>query len=346
MGASVRGIAEQAAALLRTSDDAIGAVLALRTSERDVAGQASATRTISEAVAEEARQGENAVSETIEAMGGIRESFASVEQAIGELSARSSAIGEVVEVIDEVSAESALLSLNAAIIAAQAGSQGRAFGVLADEIHGLAERTSQSNQEIAKLVRAVRGEIERSVAAVAEGRVRVERGVARSEGAGAALAGILERCGDAVERASDILRAGEIQSERLAEVERAFGSVREGVHAMGDALREHGSASAGVLRIADEVRALGEDVKKLTVAQRGETDRSARAMEGVAERTRQVRSAVDGQRESCGQIRRALDGLKGGSEETAGAARELREVLKILAERAGRLSQELERFTL
>jgi methyl-accepting chemotaxis protein len=247
-------------------------------------------------------------------------------------------------VIDEVSAETALLSLNAAIIAAQAGSQGKAFGVVAEQVHELAERTAQSSGEIAKLVRAVREEIERSVAAVAEGRVRVEQGATRSEGAGRALAGILERCSDAVARTSDILRAGAAQSERLGEVERAFAAVREGVAAMDDALRDHGNASAGVLRIAHEVSALGDDVKKLTVAQRGETDRSVQAMEGVSERTRLMRGAVDGQRQSCAEIRHALDGLRGGSEETAGAARELREVLKVLAERAGRLSQEIDRF--
>jgi methyl-accepting chemotaxis protein len=66
----------------------------------------------------------------------------------------------------------------------------------------------------------------------------------------------------------------------------------------------------------------------------------------VAERTKEVRAAVDGQREDCAQIDAALGGLRAGGQQTAAAASALQEVLATLAERAARLTREIERFTL
>ena len=346
MTASVRGIEGRAVELLAASDAAVEAVTELRASERNVGAHAEETRTIAEGVAVEARSGADAVDETAQAIVGVRESFARIREAIDALATRSTSIGEVVSVMDAVAGQTALLSLNASIIAAQAGEQGRSFNVVAGSIRGLADRTSGSSREIGELLASVRAEIERAVAAVAEGALRVERGTERADGAGRALAGILARCGETAERASDILRAGAAQSERLSAVERSFAAVRREVHAIGAALQEHGKAASEVLHTTDAVRGLGEDVKRQTVAQRADVSRAARATAEVSERTREVRTAVDGQREGCAQIDKALAGLRTGGQDAAAAASALHEVIATLAERAARLAREVERFTL
>jgi methyl-accepting chemotaxis protein len=346
MAASVRGIDGRAVELLSASDAAVAAVAELRSSERTVGGHAEETRTIAESVALEAKQGASAVAETAEAIDGVRASFDRVREVIGTLAARSTSIGEVVSVMDGVAGQTALLSLNASIIAAQAGEQGRSFNVVAGSIRGLADRTSGSSREIGAILDGVREEIERAVAAVGEGAQSVAHGTERAEGAGRALSGILARCGDTAERAADILRAGAAQSERLAEVERSFAAVRHEVQAIGAALQEHAKAASDVLRTTDAVRALGDDVKKQTVAQRADVSRAVRATAAVSDRTREVRAAVDGQREGCAQIDTALGGLRAGGREAAAAATALREVLATLAERAAKLTREIERFTL
>lgn len=86
---------------------------------------------------------------------GIREGVEGVRKLVADMSASAQRAGEILALIDDISAETTLLAINAAIEAAHAGAQGLSFSVIADEIGKLATTTHDSTQEIAAAISGI-----------------------------------------------------------------------------------------------------------------------------------------------------------------------------------------------
>ena len=105
--------------------------------------------------------------------------IASVKKAaksVSTLGMWSQEIGKIIQVIKDIADETNLLALNVAIIASQSGEHGKAFGVVAEEIRGLAERTSSSTKEISDLITTVQTSVSNVMEEMKESVERVERG--------------------------------------------------------------------------------------------------------------------------------------------------------------------------
>ncbi|HAS6935450.1 methyl-accepting chemotaxis protein [Vibrio vulnificus] len=104
--------------------------------------------------------GNEAVSALEDVSQQIQNSVSSTAESIEQLKTFSLDINSVIEVIANVSEQTNLLALNAAIEAARAGEQGRGFAVVADEVRNLAAKTQQSTENIKSLIERLQSKAE------------------------------------------------------------------------------------------------------------------------------------------------------------------------------------------
>ncbi len=123
-----------------------------------------------------AKESGDQVQTAIDGMARIR---ATVEDAAGkihDLGESGKRIGNIVEVIRQISEQTTLLALNASIEAAHAGEQGRGFAVVANEVSSLAKRVGQSAKDIEDLIATIKDQTAEAVTSMQSGTHEVEDG--------------------------------------------------------------------------------------------------------------------------------------------------------------------------
>lgn len=126
---------------------------------------------------EKAEAGNIVVSETVAQMGIVQEQVSKISNMIHVLGTRSNEIGNIVDLISQVSAQTNLLALNAAIEAARAGEHGKGFAVVADEVRKLAEESNKSTDNIRVLIAQIQKEINEVTLSMEEGTNSVKSGI-------------------------------------------------------------------------------------------------------------------------------------------------------------------------
>jgi twitching motility protein PilJ len=163
-------------------------------------------------------QGAVAVRNTIVGMDGIRENIQETSKRIKRLGESSQEIGEIVDLISDITEQTNVLALNAAIQAASAGEAGRGFSVVAEEVQRLAERSAEATKQIGALVKTIQGDTQDAVAAMEKSTLGVVEGAKLSEAAGQSLKEIEQVSNELAALINSISVSTQVQTEMAVEV--------------------------------------------------------------------------------------------------------------------------------
>jgi len=155
-----------------------------------VSGSAAESSKVANASLTAAEQGADAVNNQIKGMNEIRQQIQETAKRIKRLGESSQEIGEIVELISDITEQTNVLALNAAIQAAAAGDAGRGFSVVAEEVQRLAERSGEATKQIGAIVKTIQADTHDAVAAMELTTHGVVEGAKLSDAAGTALAEI------------------------------------------------------------------------------------------------------------------------------------------------------------
>ena len=192
-----------------------------------VSSNASQASQVAQRSLQAATQGSLAVQNTIAGMNGIREQIQETSKRIKRLGESSQEIGEIVELISDITEQTNILALNAAIQAASAGEAGRGFTVVAEEVQRLAERSSEATKQIGAIVKTIQTDTNSAVAAMEKSTEGVVEGARLSDAAGKALTEIETVSNSLARLIQSISSATEAQTEVASTVTKNMQQIQE-----------------------------------------------------------------------------------------------------------------------
>ena len=179
-----------------------------------------------ELASQDAAASETTVREMIQEMSAIGSVVSNSAGVIMQLGTSSQAIGDIVQVIEEIADQTNLLALNAAIEAARAGDQGRGFAVVADEVRKLAERTQQATKQITAMIGHIQHDTDRAISSMKSGKERVQRGERITREAGERLQQIISHTQNVAGVVTNIAEASEEQVGLSMGIVKAITTIR------------------------------------------------------------------------------------------------------------------------
>ncbi len=191
----------------------------------EVAQNASSAAENTDATRNKAQEGFDVVQETIKEIEKVRKVSLDLSEKMDQLTRQSDAIGEIIDVINDIADQTNLLALNAAIEAARAGEAGRGFAVVADEVRKLAEKTMNATKQVSENISIIQKSTKESNESVKVALESVEEAANQAGISGQVLQAIVSLADDSAMQVRNIATASEEQSSASEEITRSLDEV-------------------------------------------------------------------------------------------------------------------------
>ena len=233
---------------------ASASVLQMAQSINEVSQSAAQSARVAQQSLAAAEKGGEAVHNQISGMNEIRTQIQDTAKRIKRLGESSLEIGEIVELISDITEQTNVLALNAAIQAASAGEAGRGFTVVAEEVQRLAERSGEATKQIEAIVKTIQADTQDAVAAMEKSTVGVVEGTKLSDAAGQALDEIRRVSRELAELIGGISAQTQKQSTSVSDVTRGMQGILKITEETTEGTKQTNVSIGQLTKLAAELR--------------------------------------------------------------------------------------------
>ncbi len=345
MAASIQQIADSLQSLSESSEQISSSVVQVNANTREIDERANQSVQLAENVTVSASEkGRQAAGAAIEGMEDIRKSVTELSGVINMLGKRSHDIGKIVNVISDVTDQTNLLALNAAILAAQAGENGQAFAVVADEIKSFAERTALSTQEIEHLIKTVQTETGSSVKKAAEGIKAVERGLGLVKNVDEALDGIVTSSKASTEMSRAIQKATSEQAVGISRIMESIQSMSDQITQISRASKDQEQGTRLIIETTEKTKDLAFQINTATRQQKEGSRQISHAVENVTQQAEQISKTVSDQHRRSEEIVGSMDHVRNATTDLRNSSTVMSESINSLKAEAENLASQMKAF--
>jgi methyl-accepting chemotaxis protein len=319
----------------------------LTATAREAGESARASRDLAESVTSLAReQGSEALTEMAKITRRNKETVDSYSEVIRSLGERSRNVGEVLDVIRSMADQTGLLSINASIIAAQAGEHGKGFAVVAEEVGKLADSTSSSVHRVEEVIQSVQRDVEKAVKLVDDVARGADQGISAAEKAGQVFREIEESSSESARHTREIADSTLQQAERSDEILHVVTRNLEEVMRIQEAMGEQKAGGDLVVKSAEFIRDTSLKLKESTEEQARESAVITKAVVDLNQFAGKVSQAMDGEKEAVGEMVSGLARIAEATGVINGSLGALKSLVADLGSLADQLGPTVARFRL
>ncbi len=286
---------------------------------KEVTGKAVVSSQLSQETIEDALEGQQAVEEVTVSMDTIQQTNLSTVETITRFEQQTQDIGTILDVIDEITDQSSLLALNASIIAAQAGSHGRGFAVIADEMRNLATKVSSSTKDIGAIVKIVQEETGAVVKKIHGGTADIVQGVKRTQQARK----VLQKIFTSAQRSSAV----------VTEITEAIQKMQE-------------TTSNQMKSVMKRVESMTTEITQATMEQKSSTIQINQIVEHIAHMAVRTQQATTEQLQGVQRVLESVDRVRMLSDQNLQSSEQIDRTAVELTNQAHILLQSVDRFKL
>ncbi|MFD1735087.1 methyl-accepting chemotaxis protein [Bacillus salitolerans] len=209
--------------------------------------------------------GAQSIQKVVGQMTKISQSVKETTDVIVTLGERSKEISDIVNLITNISEQTNLLALNAAIEAARAGEHGKGFAVVADEVRKLAEESKRSAAQITAMISIIQQDTNTAVLSMENGKLEVETGLSYTEEA----------------------------SSAFVQIEESIQDVTSKVEEVSSSIQQLNALSTEIVKIVDEVKGISEKSVAATQEVSAGTEENLATIEEVSNSAQSLSQLAD-----------------------------------------------------